>query len=74
VFLAVDGVRSQTEILAGLKSSKLKGASAPTVSRKIETLQHELHLIELVDHRAKGKVHRRTNLDRILGISRKLGS
>jgi len=73
VFLAVDGVRSQTEILAGLKSSKLKGGSAPTVSRKIETLQHELHLIELVDHRAKGKVYRRTNLDRILGISRKLG-
>jgi hypothetical protein len=74
VFLAVDGVASQTEILTQLKRAKLKGASQATISRKIETLANELHLIELVDHRAKGKIYKRTNLDRILGISRKLGN
>lgn len=73
VFLAVDGVRSQTDILKSLKSAKLKGASPATVSRKIEVLQHELHLIELADVTAKGKIYRRTNLNRILGISRQLG-
>jgi outer membrane PBP1 activator LpoA protein len=73
VFLAVDGVASQTEILTQLKRGKLKGASPATISRKIETLANELHLIELVDHCAKGKIYKRTNLDRILGISRKLG-
>jgi hypothetical protein len=74
VFLAVDGVASQTEILTQLKRAKLKGASQATISRKIETLANELHLIELVDYRAKGKIYKRTNLDRILGISRKLSN
>jgi hypothetical protein len=73
IFLAVDGRRSQTDILASLKAAKTKGASPATVSRKIDTLQHELHLIELADVTARGKIYRRTNLNRILGISRKLG-
>lgn len=72
VFLAVDGVRSQTDILSSLKRTKLKGASPATVSRKIDVLQHELHLIELAAVTAKGKIYRRTNLNRILGISRQL--
>ena len=73
VFLAVDGERSQTEILAVLKAKGLKGASPATVSRKLESLERELHLIELVDRTAKGKIYRRANLDRILGVSRRLG-
>lgn len=72
VFLAIDGERSQTEILALLKTKGLKGASAATVSRKLDSLEGELHLIELVDRTAKGKIYRRANLDRILGISRRL--
>lgn len=72
IFLAVDGTRSQTEILEGLRGKAAKGASKATVSRKLDTLERELHMIELIDRTAKGKIYRRTNLDRILGISRKL--
>jgi hypothetical protein len=74
VFLAVNGERSQSEILSSLKPEGLKGASAATVSRKLDSLESELHLIELVDRTAKGKIYRRANLDRILGISRRLKS
>jgi hypothetical protein len=70
-FLAVDGERSQGEILEILKRANMKGASAATVSRKMETLEKELHLIELSNRTAKGKIYVRTNLDRILGISRR---
>lgn len=72
VFLHVDGTRSQNEILDALQAARVRGASAATVSRKLETLANELHLIELRDRTAKGKIYARTNLDRILGISRAL--
>jgi hypothetical protein len=71
VFLRADGVRSQGEILEQLREDGVPG-SAATVSRKLELLANELHLVELVDRTAKGKVYRRTGLDRILGISRSL--
>jgi len=72
VFMSVDGVRSQNDILSHLKSAKLRGASKATVSRKIETLEHELHLISLADRTAKGKIYKKTNIDKILGVSRRL--
>jgi NAD-specific glutamate dehydrogenase len=72
VFLAVNGQRSQGEILEVLRTAKTKGASPATISRKVDALEKELHLIELVDRTAKGKVYKRSGLDRILGISRKL--
>jgi hypothetical protein len=71
-FLAVDGTRSQNDILSHLKTTGAKSASEATVSRKIDTLEGELHMIELSDRNAKGKIYKRTNLDRILGISRRL--
>jgi hypothetical protein len=71
VFLRVDGVRSQGEIVDQLRKDGGSG-SAATVSRKLDLLANELHLIELVDRTAKGKVYRRSGLDRILGISRSL--
>jgi hypothetical protein len=71
-FLAVDGQKSQGQVLEVLTKAKIRGASPATVSRKIDVLEKELHLIELVDRTAKGKIYRRTNLDRILGISRQL--
>lgn len=72
VFMSVDGVRSQNEILTRLKKASLKGASKATVSRKIESLEHELHLIVLLDRTAKGKIYKKTNIDEILGVSRRL--
>ncbi len=72
--MAVDGARSQNEILGYLEGAKLRGASKATVSRKIDSLEHELHLIELADRTAKGKIYKKTNIDRILGVSRKVGN
>lgn len=72
VFMSVDGVRSQNEILTRLKKASLKGASKATVSRKIEGLEHELHLIVLADRTAKGKIYKKTTIDKILGVSRRL--
>lgn len=71
-FLAVDGVRSQKEITEALSAANIRGATRSTVSRKVDTLENDLHLIELVERNSRGNVYRRTNIDRILGISRKL--
>ena len=72
VFLLVDAKRSQSEIVEKVGRSSGKGGTNSTISRKIEILSEEMHLIELADHKAKGKIYKRTKLDRILGISRKL--
>jgi flagellin-specific chaperone FliS len=72
VFLLVDAKRSQSEIAEQVGKSSKKGGTNATISRKIEILSEEMHLIELVDHKAKGKIYKRTKLDRILHISRKL--
>jgi 5S rRNA maturation endonuclease (ribonuclease M5) len=72
VFLLTDGDRTQGEILEDLKRRKVKGASSATVSRKCDTLEKDLHLIAFVGRSQKGKVYRRTDLDRVLGISRSL--
>jgi hypothetical protein len=66
VFLLVDAKRSQSEIVE--KAEK----SYATISSKIDILSEEMHLIELADQKKKGKIYKRTKLDRILGISRKL--
>jgi len=71
-FLAVDGTRSQDEVVAELARLGVKGATAATVSRKIKKLDTRLHLIELADREKKGKIYRRTRLDEILGVSREL--
>jgi hypothetical protein len=72
VFLLVDAKRSQSEIAEQVGKNSKKGGTNATISRKIEILSEEMHLIELVDYKAKGKIYKRTKLDRILHISRKL--
>ena len=72
VFLLVDGNRSQGEMLKKLQEQKSKGASAATVSRKLDRLSNDLHLIHYVRRAATGKVYRRSRLDQTLGISRSL--
>src|SRR5438309_6280533 len=47
IFLMVDGVRSQGEILK-LFSYQGKGPSSATVSRKLDRLYKDLHLIHFV--------------------------
>lgn len=71
VYLQVDGTRTQGEIAAALRAAGVSGGSEPTVSRKLERLR-ELDLVELVAQNRSGKVYRRTRVDRILGVARRL--
>lgn len=71
VLLAVDGKRSQGEIVTYLKSRGVS-ISPATVSRKIDYLANDLGLIALSHHQASGKVYHRTRLDRALKVSREL--
>jgi hypothetical protein len=73
VFLLVDGVTSQGEILKRLKNRGNKGASAASVSRKLEHLSKELHLIHFASRNKTGNVYRLTRLAEVLGIRRALG-
>jgi hypothetical protein len=72
VLLAVDGVRSQTEIVDHLRSSGDKGASAASVSRKLKALGEDYGLVALSHRAGSGNVYHRTRLDRALRVSRTL--
>lgn len=72
IYLLVDGVLSQGEILTRLKAVNVKGASLGGVSRRMEILTDEYHVLA-PDHRtAKGKVYRKTEIARALHIDREL--
>lgn len=72
VFLMVDGVRTQGEILAELQRMGMSAGQA-TVSRKFELLAEEYGLVKYVDRTKAGKVYSRTRLVRALKIDRALG-
>lgn len=69
-FAAVDGERTQGEILALLAAQGHKSANAAGVSRRMDRLAHEFGLISFARRRGGGKVYRRTVLDKALRISR----
>jgi hypothetical protein len=71
IYLLVDGKRTQKQIAELLVSTGTM-TTEMTVSRKMRVLLGELHLIEFADHGGRGKFYRKTRLDRILGISRRL--
>lgn len=72
ILLLVDGERSQKDIGDILVKEGEKGASAASVSRKLDTLAHDLHLVILDRRSGSGKVYRTTRVDKVLGISRQL--
>jgi Fic family protein len=71
IYLQVDGVRGQREIAQALAANGTRGSSEASVSRKLDTLQ-TLDLVELIDRNKAGKVYRKTSLDRILRLSKKV--
>jgi DNA-binding transcriptional ArsR family regulator len=71
VFLLVDDVRTQQDIVAGLKQKGIS-ASQPTVSRKLKRLSTELGLVEIGDRDAAGTVYVKSDLDRILHLTPKV--
>jgi DNA-binding transcriptional ArsR family regulator len=72
VFLLIDGSHSQSDIIEELSSRGMRGVSQANVSRKMDRLENELHLIIRTRRRSSGVVFKTTRLDRALGISREL--
>lgn len=70
IFIAVDGKRTQGEILKLVVAQGLKAANVAGVSRRMDRLAHEFGLISLARRTGSGKVYRRTVLDKALRISR----
>jgi hypothetical protein len=69
VFLLVDGIRTQSQIVAALRAAGAAVVSDATVSRKVTRLREELHIIEVVVSPGQGIVHAKSRLDRILGLT-----
>ena len=63
VLLLTDGRRSQNGV---------PNANKAGVSRRVDKLANDLHLITLATRDRSGVIYRRTALDRVLGISRTL--
>jgi hypothetical protein len=72
IFLLVDGLRSQGEIVQKLAERGLPGASRSSVSIKLEKLANDYDLIRRSHRAAAGNVYYRTRLARILKLERAL--
>lgn len=72
IYLLTDGTTSQTEIVKALEAKKIKGGTRSGVSRKIEILTQDYHLLAR-DHRSgKSNVYRKTEIASALHIDRLL--
>jgi hypothetical protein len=71
IYLAVDGTKTQSQILADLKAAG-HAASSASVSRKLDRLEKDFHLIDLADRTKAGKIYRKGELERILRLSRRV--
>lgn len=72
VFLLADGVRTQAEIAAEISARGVRGGSQPTVSRKLEQLAHDHHLLLLDRRQGRSNVYRKSKVSAALHIERKL--
>jgi hypothetical protein len=72
ILLAVDGSRSQGDILADLQARGIQNSSPMSVSRRFRILSERLHLIRKSGRSATGIVYRRTTFEKSLGIVREL--
>ena len=66
VYLKVNGKLSQKEIAKALKTSDM------TVSRKIDSLHQDEHVIVLVDRTGAGKIYDKAPVEKILNLSRRI--
>ena len=72
VYLLVDGVRTQNEIVAALAEKGLIAAgSKGTVSTTLAILRDDLHLVTALPS-GKSQVHARTAVARILGLPKRV--
>lgn len=71
IYLLIDGTRTQQELVA-LLAGEGHTVSQPTVSRKIDVLRKDLHLVEVDTRTRAGETYKKTAVDRILGITRRL--
>lgn len=69
VYLRVDGTKGQRQIVSALENAGVSGASEATVSRKMDALR-DLDLVELVDRTSLGKIYAKTQIERLLRLSK----
>ncbi len=72
IFLMCNGETTQATIVEELKKRGVSGGSAPAVSRKLEKLFNEYHLVAPDHRRQRSKVYRRTTIATALHIEREL--
>jgi hypothetical protein len=71
IYLLVDGVRTQKEIVAALKDRGIT-LDQSNVSRKLGKLMNALSLVEISDRDATGATLRKSDLDKILNLTPKV--
>jgi hypothetical protein len=71
MYLLIDGSRTQSEIVDELKRQDIRGGSHAAVSRRMDKLK-DLNAIELLDITSSGRIYRRSALDNILNVGKKL--
>lgn len=69
IFGAVNGIRSQKDIIKFLKVEDKSNAGKATVSRRLNTLR-DLDLIEPVDKDGKSIIYRHTNFAKVINLSK----
>lgn len=69
VYLRVDGTKGQRQIVLALKDAGVPGASEATVSRKMDALR-DMDLVELVDRTSFGNIYAKTQIERLLRLSK----
>ncbi len=74
VFLAVDGVRTQAEIVDYLKSRNVSQSSQPSVSRRLDRLCEDFDLVRVSTRTQRGKTYVHTDVARALKLDRTLKS
>lgn len=72
VFLMSDGMTTQADILSALQTGGIAGGSGAGVSRRIDRLVNDFHLLAHDRRAGNSKVYRRTEVARALHIERRL--
>lgn len=72
VYLLINGLRTQQQIVEELKKLGIKGTSAPMVTRKITTLRRHMRVITPADKDGRSWIYAHNRLGRALNLTRNI--
>lgn len=72
VYLLIDGVKTQQQIVEGLKALGIKGTSAPMVTRKMTTLRTQMRVITPVAKDGRSWIYAHNRLGRALSLTKNI--